>query len=206
MGMKLGNAGINLIKKSEGCDLNAYRDAVGVLTIGYGHTGNVKIGQKIKQEQADELLRNDVKKFEDGVNNLLKVTINQNQFDALVSFAYNLGLGNLKNSDLLAYVNKKDFVNAAKEFSLWVHAGDKVLNGLVKRRAAEQELFNTPMKSSPAKSAADKSDTNEYHIVVKGDTVSKIAKANDVTIEMIKKWNKLDDEYTIRIGQKLRVE
>jgi lysozyme len=147
--MNISQVGIDLIKKFEGCILHAYKDAVGVPTIGYGHTGGVIANQTITQAEADTLLRHDLDKFEDGVMNLVKVPINQNQFDALVSFSFNLGLGNLGNSTLLKYVNAKNFTAAAKEFAKWNKAGGEVLDGLTKRRAAEAALFSKPVPSAP---------------------------------------------------------
>jgi lysozyme len=153
--MKLSKVGADLIKKYEGCRLKAYKCPAGVWTIGFGHTGNVKEGQVITQAQADALFDKDVQKFVDGVNKLVKVEINQNQFDALVSFVYNLGIGALKKSTLLQYVNKKQFDKAANEFDRWNKAGGKVLKGLVNRRNSEEALFEeealfvTPVKIEP---------------------------------------------------------
>lgn len=142
--MKTSQNGIELIKKFEGCKLTAYRDAVGVLTIGYGHTGNVKEGQKITKKKAEELLIKDLEKFETGVNLLIlaKYRFNQNEFDALVSFAYNLGLGNLKK---LTKNGKRNKGQIADAIPLYNKAGGKVLSGLVKRRKAERDLFCTPI-------------------------------------------------------------
>jgi lysozyme len=147
--MKLSKVGANLIKKYEGCRLKAYKCPAGVWTIGFGHTGNVKEGQVITQVQADDLFNKDVQRFVDGVNKLVKVDINQNQFDALVSFAYNLGVGALKKSTLLQYLNKKQFDKAAKEFDRWVKADSKVYKGLQNRRNSEEALFVTPVKKEP---------------------------------------------------------
>jgi lysozyme len=153
--MKLSKAGADLIKKYEGCRLKAYKCPAGVWTIGFGHTGNVKEGQVINQVQADALFDKDVQKFVEGVNKLVKVEINQNQFDALVSFTYNLGIGALKKSTLLQYVNKKQFDKAANEFDRWNKAGGEVLKGLVNRRNSEEALFEeealfvTPVKIEP---------------------------------------------------------
>jgi lysozyme len=153
--MKLSKAGADLIKKYEGYRLKAYKCPAGVWTIGFGHTGNVKEGQVITQVQADALFDKDVQKFVEGVNKLVKVEINQNQFDALVSFTYNLGIGALKKSTLLQYVNKKQFDKAANEFDRWNKAGGKVLKGLVNRRNSEEALFEeealfvTPVKIEP---------------------------------------------------------
>lgn len=145
--MKISNNGLNLIKQFEGLRLNAYDDGVGVWTIGYGTTkypngSRVKKGDKITQTQADHYIANDVATFERAVNMLVNVPLNQNQFDALVSFTYNLGATNLSASTLLKKLNSKDYKGAAAEFPKWNKAGGKVMTGLVRRRKAEMELFN----------------------------------------------------------------
>ncbi|POA98395.1 muraminidase [Chromobacterium sinusclupearum] len=140
--MQTSTNGINLIKQFEGLKLTAYQDSVGVWTIGYGHTGpDVRAGLTISNSQADQLLRLDLQRFEQGVSNLVKAVINQNQFDALISFSYNLGLGNLQSSTLLRLLNQGDYQAAAGQFHLWNKAGGKVLPGLTRRRLAEQALF-----------------------------------------------------------------
>lgn len=139
--MNVSETGIELIKKFEGCVLKAYKCPAGVWTIGYGHTSGVKEGQTITKAQAEELLKLDLKQFEIGVNNLVNVPLNQNQFDALVSFCYNLGAGNLKSSTLLKLLNKGNYIGAAEQFDRWIYARGKKLSGLVKRRSAEKELF-----------------------------------------------------------------
>lgn len=140
--MKTSQKGIDLIKSSEGLRLEAYKDSVGVATIGFGHTGpDVQMGQKITAAEAELLLTVDLGKFEKGVTSLVKVGINQNQFDSLVSFSYNLGLGNLGSSTLLKKLNLGDYAGAAAEFTKWTKAGGVSLPGLVKRRAAEKALF-----------------------------------------------------------------
>lgn len=151
--LKTSQKGIELIKKFEGCKLTAYRDSVGVWTIGFGHTKDVKADMVITAEQAEQFLKDDVVYFENGVNKLLKTLkaqVTQNQFDALISFAFNLGLGNLRKSTLAKklYVmqqNDRDSVQAvADEFPRWNKAGGQVLTGLTKRRNAERALFLTP--------------------------------------------------------------
>lgn len=139
--MKTSPAGVALIKNFEKCKLTAYRDAVGVLTIGWGHTGSVWIGMVITQEQADALLSADLQRFEKGVSALLKVPVTQGQFDALVSFAFNCGLGNLGSSTLLRKLNAGDAKGASAEFPRWNKAGGAVLRGLTLRREEEQKLF-----------------------------------------------------------------
>ncbi len=122
--------------------LNAYICPAGKPTIGYGHTGpDVRMGMVITQEVANSLLSKDVQSFSSGVSQLVKTTLNDNQFSALVSFAYNCGLGNFKTSTLLKYINSNQFQKAADEFPKWNRAGKLVLPGLTRRRIAERELF-----------------------------------------------------------------
>lgn len=131
-----------LIKVSEGLSLVAYLCPAGVLTIGYGHTGkDVVEGMVIDHQEADRLLQVDLEKFEKEVSKLVKVGITQNQFDALISFTYNLGASALKGSTLLKKLNAGEYMAAANEFPKWVKAGGKVLPGLVTRRRKERELF-----------------------------------------------------------------
>ncbi len=139
--MKTSDKGIALIKKFEGLELKAYRDAIGVLTIGYGHTGGVKDGQTITEAQAVALLRDDLAGFERAIERMIDVSLSQQQFDALVSFTFNVGSGALNKSTLRRKLNQGDYQGAAEEFLRWAKAGGKELPGLVKRRAAERELF-----------------------------------------------------------------
>ena len=139
--MNTSKKGKALIKKYEGCRLKAYKCPAGVLTIGYGHTNNVRVDDVITQAEADKLLDIDIVIKEKEVNSVLRVPVTQGQYDALVSFAFNLGIGNLKKSTLLRLVNQGKYKNASNEFSRWVYAGGKVLTGLVKRRNEEKELF-----------------------------------------------------------------
>jgi lysozyme len=138
--MKCNKAGKDLIKKWEGLRLKAYLCPAGVPTIGYGHTGDVKMGNKITEHQADVIFDLDLEKFEEGVTKLLKVPVNENQFAALVSFAYNVGLGALGKSTLLRLVNSGKGLPEL-EFAKWTRGGGKVLPGLVKRRQEEALLF-----------------------------------------------------------------
>jgi GH24 family phage-related lysozyme (muramidase) len=134
-------AGLNLIKDFEGLRLNSYRDAVGVWTIGYGHTRTAGPGQRITNEQAIALLRQDVATFEKAVTSAVRVPVTNNQFAALVSFAYNVGSGALNSSTLLRRLNAGDASGAANEFLRWNRAGGQVLAGLTRRREAERDLF-----------------------------------------------------------------
>ena len=133
-----------LIKSFEGLELESYLCPAGIWTIGYGHTGNVRKGQKITKKEADELLDVDLSVFRKGVRNLVKVPLNQNQFGALVSFAYNVGLGNLKTSTLLRLLNEGNYTGAADQLLRWNKSKGKVLTGLVRRREAERAVFLTP--------------------------------------------------------------
>lgn len=144
--MRTSKFGIALIKRFEGCRLEAYQCSAGIWTIGYGHTGGVQRGDSITQIEADELLAKDLLKFELGVCKLVKAPLNQNQFDALVSFAYNCGLHALKTSTLLRKIHTGNLSGAAEEFLRWNKAGGKVLAGLTTRREAEKTLFETEDK------------------------------------------------------------
>ena len=139
--MMISPAGVDLVKQFEGCKLTAYQDVVGVWTIGYGHTDGVKQGNTITQEQADQLLTDDLHETSSAVSNLLKVEVTQSQFDALVSLAFNVGVNAVANSTLLALVNAGKTFEAAEQFCRWNHAGGVVVAGLTRRRYAEKDLF-----------------------------------------------------------------
>lgn len=144
--MKTSQAGIDLIKRFEGLELTAYPDpGTGgePWTIGYGHTGGVKPGDKVTEAEAEEILRQDLRKFEDCVNAYVAVPITQGQFDALVSFAFNVGCGALKSSTLLRLLNNGDSEAAAQQFIRWNKAAGRVLAGLTRRREAERDLFQS---------------------------------------------------------------
>lgn len=142
--MKLSPAGLALIKRWEGLSLSAYRDVAGVWTIGYGHTKTAKAGQQITEAQAEALLREDVAWAEEAVNELVRVPLRQSAFDALVSFTFNLGRGALAQSTLLRILNEGDYDGAAEQFGRWIHAGGKVVQGLINRREAEATMFALP--------------------------------------------------------------
>ncbi|UOZ20285.1 lysozyme [Enterobacter asburiae] len=144
--MQTSEKGIALIKQFEGCKLTAYQDSVGVWTIGYGWTQPVdgkpiRAGMTIKQETAERLLKTGLVSYESDVSRLVKVGLSQGQFDALVSFTYNLGARSLSTSTLLRKLNAGDYAGAADEFLRWNKAGGKVMNGLTRRREAERALF-----------------------------------------------------------------
>lgn len=134
-------AGLPLIKQFEGCRLAAYLCPAGVWTIGWGRTTNVKRGDTCTQAQADAWLVAEYDAFEKKVSGLVRVPVTSNQLGALVSFAYNVGVGALGSSTLLRLLNAGDHAGAAAQFARWNKAGGKALAGLTKRRAAEAALF-----------------------------------------------------------------
>jgi len=142
--MRTSQDGIDLIKGFEGCRCAAYHDSNGVPTIGYGHTAGVAMGMRILQEQADKYLADDLQEFERYVNKYVTIPLTQHQFDALVSFTYNLGPGTLFHSFLLTNVNAGFFGKAAENFLDYDHAGGVQVVGLTRRRQAESDLFLTP--------------------------------------------------------------
>ena len=144
MSLSISNNGLALIKKFEGCRLTAYQDSVGVWTIGYGHTSGVRKGQTIAQAQADAFLKADCTNAEKSVNSYSKYNWNQNQFDALVSFTFNCGSGNLKT---LLNNGQRTIAEISAKITAYNKAGGKVLQGLMNRRATEKELFDRPISS-----------------------------------------------------------
>ena len=139
--MTISQKGIDLIKTFEGCKLFAYRDSVGIPTIGYGHIKDVKIGMSITQKQAEEFLKSDIKPVERLLNGM-GINYTQNQFDALTSWIFNLGEGNFKNSTMYKnIVARKSDVEITDQMVKWVNAGGRPLLGLKKRRVAEANMF-----------------------------------------------------------------
>jgi GH24 family phage-related lysozyme (muramidase) len=149
--LKINAAGEALVKGCEGLELTAYYDAVGVLTIGWGHTGSdVYEGMQINEAQAQALFNRDIVYFEDAVNRLVKVPLNENQFSALVSFVYNIGDGGFADSTALRRLNQGDYAGCCEAMQWWTKGnGGEVLAGLVTRRKAEVRLFNTPVVDIP---------------------------------------------------------
>lgn len=144
--MSLSQVGLNQICNFEGLRLSAYDDGVGVWSIGYGTTrypngSRVQKGDTCTLEQAQAYMQHDLKIFERAVNSAVKVPLKQNQFDALVSLTYNIGVGAFKNSTLLKMLNSGDYKGAANQFDVWINAGGNRLLGLVRRRAIEKKLF-----------------------------------------------------------------
>ena len=139
--MKISQEGISLIKKFEGCEYNAYKCAADVLTIGYGHTKDVKEGDLVTQQEAENLLTKDLEEFEGYVLDAVEMPMIQHQFDAMVSWTFNLGPNNLKSSSMLTVLNKGDSEDVPAQIKRWNKAGGKVLEGLTRRREAEALLF-----------------------------------------------------------------
>jgi len=144
--MKMSQSGLELVKEFEGLRLKAYIDPVGILTIGYGHTSAagipiVKPDLMITKDKAEEVLARDIGQYEEGVRKYVKVDLTQGQFDALVDFAYNAGVGALAKSTLLKRVNAEKFDEVPAEFMKWTKGGGRELPGLVRRRRAEVKLW-----------------------------------------------------------------
>ena len=202
-GMRLSDSGVDLIKNFEGLRLSAYQDSAGVWTIGYGHTGGVKPGDRISQGQAEALLRKDTGWAQDAVRQQVHVPLTQDQFNALTSFTFNLGAGALQSSTLLSKLNAGDYAGAQAEFGRFVHAGGRVLQGLVRRRAAEADLFGSHAPTGTAAGAPGASTarpgsndgdgdgggssraTGGAHTVRRGDTLWGIARANGVSLRAL---------------------
>lgn len=190
--MNISKNGIELIKKYEGCELSAYKCPAGVWTIGYGHTKNVKQGDKITQSQAEKYLKEDLLYYENAVNNLkLPFKLNQHQFDALVSFTYNLGAGTLQ-----------DFKNRSAEYisseiplycNVYINGVKTKLQGLVNRRKEEQRLFNTNIAAK------------KEHVIIYGDTLWGISQKYGISIERLCELNDIKNPNLIYAGQILKL-
>ena len=142
--MKISSAGLNIIKEFEGFRANAYRDPVGVWTIGYGTIRGVKPGDVVSRAEAERRLRQELVEYERAVERATGGNATQPQFDALVSFAYNVGVKGMAGSTVIKRHNSGDHQAAARAFGLWNKAGGKVWPGLTRRRAAEAALYLTP--------------------------------------------------------------
>lgn len=209
--MNISEKGLQMIKGFEGCVLYSYDDAtgkvvrandnvIGTLTIGYGHTLSVKKGQTITQARAEELLRNDIVVYSTHVqvlinNGTIMFKVNQNMFDALTSFCYNLGNGNLTR-----LVQGRVISEVASKMLLYVQANGKVLQGLINRRNKERELFLTPVVVEYAKPKY-----NQY-VVAPGDNLTNISKKLKVTISKLAELNKIKDLNKIYVGQVLQYQ
>lgn len=198
--MRLSAYGLNLIKGFEGLRLEAYKpiESEKYFTIGYGHYGaDVRQGEKITQEQATSLLEKDLEGFEACVNSHVHVPLNQNQYDALVSFCYNVGQSAFSTSTLLELLNEKNYQGASLEFPLWVHDGGKVIQGLVTRRKAEQELFNKPV--------IVESERNTTYVIKKGDTFWDLEEQNKWQHGILEKLNPHVIPERLQIGQVINI-
>lgn len=198
--MKTGQAGINLIKQFEGCRLDAYKCPAGVWTIGYGHTSGVKEGQKITQAQAEAYLVADLARFETNVNKYNgKYSWTQSEFDALVSFAFNLG-----SIDQLTANGTRSRAVIAEKMLLYNKASGKVLEGLTRRRQAERDLFlsgSNINKETPVQNT----ESSTVYIVQKGDTLSKIAAKYGTTYQKLAEYNGITNPSVITVGQKIKI-
>jgi lysozyme len=142
-GQCINAVGLKLLTSFEGCELKAYDDSVGVMTIGYGHTAGVVPGMSITQAEAEEFLQQDLKEFESYVEDLVTVPLSGDQFSALVCFCYNTGPDGFGGSTLLKLLNGGDYEGAAKQFPRWNKGGGQPMLGLERRRLAEQALFRS---------------------------------------------------------------
>lgn len=141
----IGTVGFNLIKEHEGLRTKTYLDPIGIPTVCYGHTGKyAKMGIRYSVAECDAILVEDIKVHKDGIEKCIKYDLNQNQWDAVTSFAFNIGVYGTCRSTMVRKINRGDITGAANEFPKWKYAGGKVWRGLVRRRAAERDLFLKP--------------------------------------------------------------
>jgi lysozyme len=142
--MRCNEQGLAIIKEFEGCRLSAYQDQNNVWTIGYGHTAGVKEGDVCTQEQADAYMVQDLANVEAGIAKLVKKPLSSNQFSALCSFVYNIGLSHFNASTALAFLNMGNMAKVPVCIAWWCKTGGEPNKGLIRRRSAEVKLFNTP--------------------------------------------------------------
>jgi len=185
--MKTSQKGIDLIKKYEGCVLTAYKCPAGVYTIGYGHTEGVYPGQKITREEAESFLKKDLKRFEDHVNAYnKKYNFNQNQFDALVSFAYNIG-----SIDQLTQNGTRSKYQIADMMLEYIKAGGTVLPGLINRRREERQLFITTAPEAPAVNVPELKESQKVKTVIDMIISGKFGNGNDRKNALYEAFQKL---------------
>lgn len=141
--MKLNQAGTDLIKSFESCRLSVYEDIVGLNTVGWGQRTNLPVGTTITQLQADNMLADHLDEICNQIKHCLEVELNDNQFSAVVSLVYNIGIGNFESSTLLKLLNLQQFQAASEEFKRWDLASGRVVDGLLRRRLAERQLFDS---------------------------------------------------------------
>jgi lysozyme len=166
--MRVSPQGIELIKRFEGLELEAYQDIGGVWTVGYGHTGpDVRPGMKITERMAEALLRDDLRSREAAVRRLVRVALNQNEFDALASFVYNVGEGAFAKSTALKRLNRGDRLGAAQALQWWnkatIGGGLRPVAGLTRRRTAESAVFMAPAESPPVKDPRRLAENSHLH-------------------------------------------
>jgi lysozyme len=200
--VNISQVGINLIKSFEGCRLNSYQDVGGVWTIGYGHTSNVHANMSITQQQADAFLEQDLQRFSQAVSSAVKVPLNQYQFDALVSFCYNVGVTAFTTSSLLQRLNRGDYSGACSELDLWIHAGGKVVQGLVNRRNAEQVLFNRTVETTKTQPTL----VTQNYTIRSGENLTKIAARMGTTVNVLCRLNpQIKNPNLVYAGQVIKV-
>lgn len=142
----IGATGLGLIKEHEGLRTSTYIDPVGIPTVCYGHTGRyAKRGATYTEEKCEEILIEDIQKHREGIEKCISADLNQNQWDAVTSFAFNIGVSGTCRSTLVRKLNAGDEIGAANQFPRWVYAGGRKFRGLVRRRHEERELFLTPV-------------------------------------------------------------
>lgn len=181
--MRISDRGIELIKRFEGYSSLPYQDAVGVWTIGYGTTRDVDEGTpRIDKVKAEKLLLEDLRRFQDAIEQFTKVPLTQNQFDALCSFVYNVGIGAYKRSTLLKKLNKGDYDAVPVELMKWNKAGGRVLRGLTRRRTAEANLWQENLEMEPVGAIKPQRDVptivNAENISAAGSVVGGVAAMN----------------------------
>lgn len=186
---------IDIVRKWEGCKLKAYQDIVGVWTIGYGHTGDVHAGMEITQDEAIDLLNEDLERFRACVMEAIKVDVTASMYAAMVSLAFNIGCSAFKGSTLVKKVNARNFKDAAEEFLRWNKAGGRVVQGLINRRKDERELFlsEQPKEVKPMLPllpiiASAMTALPEFIKIFKNDNVSErnveaVTKAVDIVVQ-----------------------
>ena len=214
MALKVSNRGLKLIAEFEGERLELYDDPADHCTIGYGHLVHLKrcdgsepaeFRRGITKTRALALLRSDARSAERAVNSMIRVPLSQKQFDALVSFTYNLGAGSLERSTLRKLLNQGDYGAVPDQLRRWNKAGGKVLKGLVRRRAAEAKLWSSGGRPSPAARSAAvtiPAATGPYRVVA-GDNLTKIAARFHTTVTALATANDISNPNLIRVGQKL---
>ncbi|MBK0347335.1 LysM peptidoglycan-binding domain-containing protein [Aerococcaceae bacterium zg-ZJ1578] len=206
--LKISQRGIDLIKQFEGMRLEAYQDIIGKWTIGYGHTHGVYPGMHITPIEAERLLKEDIIEHTKEMIKLITVPLNQNQFDALASFHFNLGPFILsKDSYLLNLINTHQWELAAGQMKLYRRAGNQIVQGLINRRDAETSLLLSPIGNNPTSTETTNKVTEEYYIIKSGDSLWKIAqKFNTTVAELVKLNDFIDQDAILHIGQQIKVK